>query len=46
MLPFFDRLDWTRVAERDERRAWPGSPPHPRSAYIKALLVKLVEGKR
>jgi len=46
MLPFFDCLDWTRVAERDERRAWPGSPPHPRSAYIKALLVKLVEGKR
>jgi len=34
------------VPERDERRAWPGGPPHPHSAYLKALLVKLCEGKR
>jgi len=39
----FARLDWTRVPERDARRPWPGRSPHPRSAYIKALLVKLTE---
>lgn len=39
----FALLDWTVVPERDARRAWPGRPPHPRTAYIKALLVKLVE---
>jgi Transposase DDE domain len=43
---FFALLDWDRVPERDPRRPWPGSPPHPKRAYIKALLVKLVEGKR
>jgi hypothetical protein len=46
MRPFFDLVDWRRVPERDARRAWPGSRPHPRHAYIKALLVKLGEGKR
>jgi hypothetical protein len=46
IAPFFDRLDWRQVPERDERRAWPGSRPHPYSAYVKALLVKLNEGKR
>jgi len=46
MLPFFDLLDWSRVPERNPRRAWPGSRPQPRAAYIKALLVKLCEGKR
>ena len=25
---------------RDESRPWPGSPPHPEKAYVKALLVK------
>lgn len=43
---FFAHLDWTRVPERDPRRPWPGPHPHPRTAYIKALLVKLCEGKR
>jgi len=46
MRPFFDRLDWSQVPERDPRRAWPGSRPQPRAAYLKALLVKLCEGKR
>jgi hypothetical protein len=43
---FFALLDWDRVSERDPHRPWPGSPPHPKAAYVKALLVKLVEGKR
>jgi hypothetical protein len=41
----FDLLDWGLVPERDESVRWPGLPPHPRSAYVKALLVKLCEGK-
>jgi hypothetical protein len=40
---FFDLLDWSRVPERDEGRPWPGSPPHPQQAYVKALLVKICE---
>jgi hypothetical protein len=43
---FFARLDWSVVPARDPRRPWPGSPPHPPAAYVKALLVKLCEGKR
>src|SRR5260221_1683451 len=43
---FFALLDWTAVPERIKERAWPGPQPHPRSAYIKALLVKLLEGHR
>jgi hypothetical protein len=42
---FFALLDWTAVPERANGRAWPGPQPHPRTAYIKALLVKLKEGK-
>jgi hypothetical protein len=41
----FAHLDWSRVPERDEGLAWPGWPPHPRAAYIKALLVKVCEEK-
>jgi hypothetical protein len=41
----FSLLDWNLVPERDPHRAWPGSPPHPESAYVKALLVKLCEDK-
>ena len=40
---FFALLDWRHVPERAARRAWPGSPPQPRAAYVKALVVKLVE---
>jgi hypothetical protein len=39
-------LDWTVVAERAQQRVWPGQRPHPRAAYVKALLVKLNEGYR
>ncbi len=39
----FAELDWSRVSERETDRAWPGRAPHPRSAYIKALLVKVWE---
>ncbi len=42
----FALLDWSVVPARDARRAWPGRAPHPPTAYIKALLVKLAEGKR
>ena len=42
---FFGLLDWTVVPERAKNRAWPGPQPHPRTAYVKALLVKLREGK-
>ena len=41
----FAVLDWTAVPERDARRRWPGHRPHPRAAYVKALLVKLCEQK-
>ena len=40
---FFNLLDWSQVPERDERRPWPGSPPHPQRAYVKALLAKICE---
>jgi hypothetical protein len=43
---FFAPLAWDRVPERDPRRPWPGRIPHPRSAYIRALLIKLCEGFR
>jgi hypothetical protein len=39
----FGVLDWSVVPERDVGRRWPGRVPHPRTAYIKALLVKLCE---
>jgi hypothetical protein len=41
----FAHLDWTHVPDRNPHRPWPGRAPHPRAAYVKALLVKLVEGK-
>ena len=42
---FFALLDWAVVPERATSRPWPGPPPHPPAAYVKALLVKLCEGK-
>ena len=41
--PFFDLLDWSVIPERAETRVWLGSPPHPQSAYVKALLIKINE---
>ncbi len=31
------------MPERDESKPWPGKPPHPEKAYIKALLIKKQE---
>jgi hypothetical protein len=42
---FFAYLDWTLIPERDATRPWPGPLPHPTSAYVKALLIKLCEHK-
>jgi hypothetical protein len=42
---FFTYLDWTVVPERDATLPWPGPLPHPTSAYVKALLIKLREHK-
>lgn len=42
---FFALFEWSCLPEREDTRLWPGPPPHPRSAYLKAFLVKLCEGK-
>jgi hypothetical protein len=36
-------FDWSQVPERADQKAWPGWPPHPEKAYIKALLIKKCE---
>jgi hypothetical protein len=41
----FAPIDWSVVPERDPERAWPGPKPNPPTAFLKALLVKIVEGK-
>src|SRR5438067_2413600 len=43
---FFALLDWSQVPERDPGYPWPGQRPHPRAAYIKALLIKVCEQQR
>jgi Transposase DDE domain len=42
---FFALVDWEQVPARDRSRPWPGPAPHPRTAYVKALLIKLCEQK-
>jgi len=42
---FFALLDWSVVPVRDPTRPWPGPAPHPPTAYVKALLIKLCEHK-
>lgn len=42
---FFALFDWSQVPERDPARPWPGTRPHPTAAYVKALPVKLCEGR-
>ena len=42
---FFASLNWRGIPERDATRPWPGPLPHPTSAYVKALLIKLCEHK-
>ena len=36
---FFALLDWGQVPERAADRPWPGRPPHPPAAYVKALQL-------
>ena len=42
---FFAHLDWSVIPEHPATRPRPGPVPHPVSAYIKALLIKLCEHK-
>jgi len=42
---FFALLDWSCIPERDPEHPRPGPCPHPQSAYLKAFLVKIAEGK-
>lgn len=42
----FAHRDWRVVSDRDPVRPRPGPLGHPRSASVKALVVKLCEGKR
>jgi hypothetical protein len=41
---FFAHFDWNLVQEPPLDPSRPGKRPHPETAYIKALLIKLVEG--
>jgi hypothetical protein len=41
---FFALFDWSLVAEPPQDPARPGKRPHPESAYVKALLLKINEG--
>ena len=40
----FALLDWTAVAQWEQRRSGPGRPAHPETAYLKAFLVRLQQG--
>src|SRR3989441_1380589 len=42
---FFALLNWNEIDQQDATRHKRGPRPHPRSAYIKAFLVGLCEGK-
>lgn len=41
---FFALFDWSVIPEPVIDRSQPGKRPHPQSAYVKALLLKLEEG--
>jgi len=41
---FFALFEWTLVPEPPLDPSRPGKRPHPETAYLKALLIKLVEG--
>ncbi len=43
---FFSHLDWFCISEHDPFHPPPGPRPHPQTAYVKALLVKVCEGKQ
>jgi len=42
---FFALLDWHSLPERPVARPRPGPTPQPPTAYLKALLIKICEGK-
>ncbi len=42
---FFDLLDWSSLEQQHATRHKRGPRPHPSSAYLKAFLVGLCEGK-
>jgi Transposase DDE domain len=42
---FFALLDWQSLATPPPRRPQPGPPAQPLTAYVKALLIKICEGK-
>ena len=41
---FFALFDWSVIAEPCAHPSRVGRPPHPRCAYLKALLLKITEG--
>src|SRR6267143_4024186 len=41
---FFEQLDWSVVPDPPVNPSCPGRRPHPKRAYIKALLIKICEG--
>ena len=43
---FFDLIDWSPFTSCSSEAPKRGRPSHPEIAYIKALLVKIVEGKQ
>ncbi len=43
---FFEQLDWSVVPEPEVNPSRPGQRPHPQTAYVKALLIKVAEGLR
>ena len=44
-LHLFGALPWDQFPERPTDRAWPGSVPQPRAAFVAAFLVKIYEQK-
>ncbi len=42
---FFSLIDWTPVHQYQTERTPSDRPTHPEEAYIKAFLVKIIEGK-
>ncbi len=43
---FFNLIDWSPYTSCSSKPSQRGRPSHPEIAYIKALLVKIVEGKK
>jgi hypothetical protein len=41
---FLAQFDWTVVPDPPVQSSQPGKRPHPQSAYLKALLLKIEEG--